>query len=269
MLDYYDTLAALQAAVTNPQPGDAYGVGTGDPYDIYIYGETAGWKNNGPLQGAQGPTGPAGPTGPTGPTGPAGPTGPTGPTGAAAKIAGVSAVTLEAGAAATAENTGDENNAVLKFGIPKGATGATGPTGPTGPVGPTGPTGGTGPAGGTGPQGATGPAGPTGPQGPTGPTGPTGATGPTGPGGPKGAEIVVTLAADAWANKAQTIQNAGLLIDGYSYIVTPDAGSQDAYGAAGVKPQNITTAGEITFLCGEDTPAANLTVNILRIEVDE
>lgn len=56
VLDYFATLAALQAAVTAPSPGDAYGVGSGQPYDIYIYGGTAGWVNNGPLQGAKGAT---------------------------------------------------------------------------------------------------------------------------------------------------------------------------------------------------------------------
>lgn len=57
VLDYYATLDALEAAVTSPIVGDAYGVGTGEPYDIYIYGETIGWVNNGPLQGAKGDTG--------------------------------------------------------------------------------------------------------------------------------------------------------------------------------------------------------------------
>ena len=57
VLDYYATLDALEAAVPSPEPGDAYGVGTGEPYDIYIYGKSSGWVNNGPLQGAKGDTG--------------------------------------------------------------------------------------------------------------------------------------------------------------------------------------------------------------------
>ena len=57
MLDYYDTLEALEAAVPSPNVGDAYGIGTAEPYDIYIYGETSGWVNNGPLQGARGTDG--------------------------------------------------------------------------------------------------------------------------------------------------------------------------------------------------------------------
>lgn len=57
VLDYYTSLSELKAAVPSPGVGDAYGIGTADPYDIYIYGETSGWVNNGPLQGAQGPQG--------------------------------------------------------------------------------------------------------------------------------------------------------------------------------------------------------------------
>ena len=60
---FYDTYAALTAAVTAPAPGEAYGVGTTIPYDIYIWDEiNSAWKNNGPIQGAKGDTGAAGAT---------------------------------------------------------------------------------------------------------------------------------------------------------------------------------------------------------------
>ena len=75
VLDYYDTLEALEAAVTAPSAGDAYGVGTAEPYDIYVYGKTSGWVNNGPIQGAKGDTGERGPAGPAGPQGETGPAG--------------------------------------------------------------------------------------------------------------------------------------------------------------------------------------------------
>lgn len=54
---YFSTVEELRAAVT-PFEGAAYGVGTAEPYDIYIYdmvGEV--WVNNGPLQGAKGDKG--------------------------------------------------------------------------------------------------------------------------------------------------------------------------------------------------------------------
>lgn len=57
VLGYYTTPTALQTAVPTPAPGDAYGVGAGEPYDIYIYGVPGGWVNNGPLQGAPGKDG--------------------------------------------------------------------------------------------------------------------------------------------------------------------------------------------------------------------
>lgn len=58
VLGYYATVAALIAAVANPEAGMAYGVGTAEPYDIYIYDSVSkSWKNNGPLQGAKGDTG--------------------------------------------------------------------------------------------------------------------------------------------------------------------------------------------------------------------
>ena len=59
ILGYYDTLGQLTAAVTGPQEGDAYGVGTAAPYDIYIYDADKGWVNNGQIQGAKGDKGDA------------------------------------------------------------------------------------------------------------------------------------------------------------------------------------------------------------------
>lgn len=50
ILGYYDTLDRLQSSVTNPAAGDAYGVGTAEPYTIYVFdGITHTWKNNGTL----------------------------------------------------------------------------------------------------------------------------------------------------------------------------------------------------------------------------
>ena len=82
VLGYFATQAALEAAITLPYAGDAYGIGSAQPYDIYIWdGTNSVWVNNGPLQGAKGDTGPQGPQGETGPQGPQGETGPAGPAG--------------------------------------------------------------------------------------------------------------------------------------------------------------------------------------------
>ena len=60
---YYDTFAVLQTAVSSPKPGEAYGVGTAAPYDIYIWDAVnACWRNNGSIQGARGSNGAPGAT---------------------------------------------------------------------------------------------------------------------------------------------------------------------------------------------------------------
>ena len=73
VLGYYATESALSAAVTNPAAGDAYGIGTAEPYDIYIWdGVNRKWVNNGALQGAKGDPGIQGEQGIQGIQGPAG-----------------------------------------------------------------------------------------------------------------------------------------------------------------------------------------------------
>lgn len=58
ILGYYDTLSALEAAAASPSAGDAYGVGTAAPYDIYVYDGVSGtWVNNGSIQGPAGKNG--------------------------------------------------------------------------------------------------------------------------------------------------------------------------------------------------------------------
>lgn len=60
---YYESAAALAAAVTQPTTGEAYGVGEEAPYEIYIWDAVGGqWRNNGTIQGVKGNTGDAGAT---------------------------------------------------------------------------------------------------------------------------------------------------------------------------------------------------------------
>lgn len=56
----YDSLELLQSSVPTPSAGDAYGVGTAEPYNIYIYdGVSSTWVDYGQLQGAKGDKGDA------------------------------------------------------------------------------------------------------------------------------------------------------------------------------------------------------------------
>ena len=119
VLGYYASKAALDAAKkATAVAGDAYGVGTGKPYDIYIFdGVTNAFVDNGPLQGAKGDkgdTGAQGPAGPAGADGAPGKDGATGPQGP----------------------QGEKGDTGLQG--PKGEDGAPGKDGGTGPQGPQG-----------------------------------------------------------------------------------------------------------------------------------
>lgn len=63
LIGYYDSLEELEAEVSEPAVGDAYGIGETAPYDIYVWDSVNGtWVNNGAIQGIQGETGPMGVT---------------------------------------------------------------------------------------------------------------------------------------------------------------------------------------------------------------
>ncbi len=49
ILGRYDSREELEAAVPDPAVGDAYQVGAGAPYDVYIYDDVNGWVNSGPI----------------------------------------------------------------------------------------------------------------------------------------------------------------------------------------------------------------------------
>ena len=71
--------------------------------------------------------------------------------------------------------------------------------------------------------------------------------------------ITVTLPAANWSGRAQTVKHESLLADGnYWYLVCGDAG---------VKADDISINGEVTFRC-ENIPIEDLIVNIIRLEVD-
>lgn len=169
---YYTTAVALASNVTNPSDGDAYGVGSGEPFDIYIWdGVNRTWVNNGPLQGAKGEKGDKGDKGDTGSQGIQGIQGPQGPQGS----------TGAQGAPGNIGATGAQG--------PKGDTGAQGIQGIQGIKGDTGEPGAKGEKGDKGDAGTPGAKGDKGDKGDTGAQGPKGndgAVGATGPQGPKG-----------------------------------------------------------------------------------
>ena len=99
ILGYYDSLDSLMEAITAPAPGDAYGIGTEQPYDIYIYDAVGDrWVNNGPVQGAKGDPGDD------------------------ATIEIGTVTTVEHDQPASVENVGSQSAAKFNFFIPKGYT---------------------------------------------------------------------------------------------------------------------------------------------------
>lgn len=55
---YFATFEELQATITAPEPGDAYGVGLEPPYNIWVWDGLRGrWLNNGPIKGMDGKDG--------------------------------------------------------------------------------------------------------------------------------------------------------------------------------------------------------------------
>ena len=113
--------------------GDAYAIGTEDPYELYILTRANGthasdyWFNIGefPVPGPQGPQGEQGPQGPQGQTGPSGADGAS----AGFGVVSATAITLEPSEDATVSvvtsGTNVEKNFAFTFGIPKGETGET------------------------------------------------------------------------------------------------------------------------------------------------
>lgn len=139
---HYDTIDDLTSAITKPEVGDMYSVGTEIPYDIFIYDGTGdAWLNMGNLKGEkgdQGDTGPQGPQGETGEQGEIGPEGPTGPQGIPGQAATITVgevTTLDPDELVSVTNSGTTNAAILNFGIPKGVKGDKGDTGEKGDTG--------------------------------------------------------------------------------------------------------------------------------------
>lgn len=186
-----------------------------------------------------------------GPTGPQGPQGP-------ATIAIGNVTTGDPDTSATVTNSGTNDNVVLNFTIPRGATGATGRQGIQGPTGPQGPQGAQGPTGPTGPSGEQGL---QGPQGVAGPAGPSGAQGPTGPTGPA-AEIPT----NTYGRKYDTTENSITLEQNIAQDIP--LGSNGPSNGITLETQNkltIPTTGIYKvdyYFSGSASTAADVTVNV-------
>ena len=133
ILGYYATADILISSVTDPKTGDAYGVGSSAPYEMYVYdGVNNTWVNNGTM--IQGPEGPEGPQGPQGLEGEQGPQGDPGTT-YTPIIGTIQTVDNIAGASASVVVDGTTKKAKFNFNIPQGPTGSKGDSGEQGEKG--------------------------------------------------------------------------------------------------------------------------------------
>lgn len=85
--------------------------------------------------------------------------------------------------------------------------------------------------------------------------------------GPKSDPIELTLSAESWAEKKQTVNNEMLEMTGYNYVVgssmTPETNTK-TYNEANIRGLDISENGQITFIC-DDTPATEIKVLVYRI----
>lgn len=80
--------------------------------------------------------------------------------------------------------------------------------------------------------------------------------------------MTITLPAESWAGRAQTIQNGSFLADSnYCYFVCPDADNYTEGSEAGIRADNVTVDGSMTFHC-EVEPETDIVINIIRLEVE-
>ncbi len=131
---YYETASALEASVQAPMAGDAYGVGTSEPYDIYIFDSvTESWINNGPLQGARGEKGDKGDPGADGAPGKDGVQGPAGADGTPGQDGTTFTPSVSAaGVLSWTNDGGKQNPASVSIRGPAGTPGQDGSAGPAG-----------------------------------------------------------------------------------------------------------------------------------------
>ena len=78
----------------------------------------------------------------------------------------------------------------------------------------------------------------------------------------------VTIPASGWSGNAQTVSNDMFKAAGFGYIYNPNEASYGAYVSAMVRCGEVTVDGRVVFYC-DDTPTDDITVDFMRIEVND
>lgn len=90
------------------------------------------------------------------------------------------------------------------------------------------------------------------------------------PGGGGSASSVpfdITLVAADWSNFTQTISNIAIVTGNYWYDVAPDPDDYLDYSTFGVRADDVTVNGQITFYC-QDVPVNDIVVHIVRTSTE-
>lgn len=85
--------------------------------------------------------------------------------------------------------------------------------------------------------------------------------------GAKGLAFSLSLPVSGWSNSAQTVSDARLVAAGYVYVILGAAAGYQDYSECQVRAGDVTTDGQVTFTAST-TPTADITVNVVRIEVE-
>ena len=237
VLGQFMTLEALQSAVTTPKGGDAYGVGSTAPYDIYIWDKVENkWKNHGKLQGPQGNSGAAAGFGT--------------PAASASKLAAGAQTTV----AVTASGPDTAKVFTFEFGIPQGERGERGLRGLQGEPGDTGPnevttstaTNLTGLLKGNGTN--------------------VEAAVPEVDYAAPATDTVVTASASAWSNNTITLSVTGVMTDSKLEIGLSETATDEQYAAATAAQIRATGSGDGTVtLKAVAAPSVDLPILIRRL----
>lgn len=82
-----------------------------------------------------------------------------------------------------------------------------------------------------------------------------------------GIKFQISIPESGWSDKSISVTDTRLQSeDEYIYLLTPDSASSEKYFNCGVKANDVSESGSVTFVC-DKIPDADLTVNAIRLEM--
>lgn len=78
----------------------------------------------------------------------------------------------------------------------------------------------------------------------------------------------IQLPASGWAEGKQTVSDPWLELDGFDYVIVAAPVSWTAYNEAGIRAEDMTVTGSMTFVCDE-IPQTDLTAHVMKVATKE